>query len=89
MGTIEETATRQEELRVGDLVEVRSEAEILATLDEHGMVESLPFMPEMLALCGRRFRVHKLAHKACDTIVGALDLRVRHDPVTADAKQAV
>ena len=68
MGTIEKTATHQEELRVGDLVEVRREEEILATLDEHGMLEALPFMPEMLALCGRRFRVRKVAHKACDTI---------------------
>jgi hypothetical protein len=68
MGIIEKTVTQQEELRVGDLVEVRSEAEILATLDEHGMLESLPFMSEMLPLCGQRFRVDKLAQKACDTI---------------------
>ncbi|MEO7980301.1 MAG: hypothetical protein ABI807_05360 [Sporichthyaceae bacterium] len=68
MGVIEKTATRREELRIGDLVEVRSEAEILSTLDEHGMLESLPFMSEMLPMCGQRFRVNKLAHKACDTI---------------------
>ena len=60
METIQQTATEPEELRVGDIVEVRSEAEILATLDENGRLESLPFMPEMLALCGRRFRVDKL-----------------------------
>src|SRR5438876_843661 len=35
-------------LRVGDVVEVRSQAEILATLDENGELESLPFMPELL-----------------------------------------
>jgi hypothetical protein len=56
------------DLRVGELVEVRSESEILATLDEHGELESLPFMPEMLQFCGRRFRVDKLAIKLCDTI---------------------
>jgi hypothetical protein len=55
-------------LRVGELVEVRSEEEILATLDQRGELESLPFMPEMLLFCGRRFRVSKLAIKACDTI---------------------
>ncbi|GAA4953102.1 hypothetical protein HD597_009705 [Nonomuraea thailandensis] len=55
-------------LRVGDLVEVRSAAEILATLDERGELENLPFMPEMLAYCGRRMTVHKVAHKLCDTI---------------------
>jgi hypothetical protein len=53
---------------VGDLVEVRSEAEILATLDERGELDALPFMPEMLQFCGRRFRVDKIAVKVCDTI---------------------
>ena len=55
-------------LRVGDVVEVRSTEEILATLDEHGELDGLPFMPEMLAWCGRRRRVDKLALKLCDTI---------------------
>jgi hypothetical protein len=55
-------------LRVGELVEVRSESEILATLDEHGELEALPFMPEMLQFCGHRFRVDKLVLKLCDTI---------------------
>jgi len=55
-------------LRVGEFVEVRSEGEILDTLDERGELEALPFMPEMLQFCGRRFRVDKLAVKLCDTI---------------------
>jgi hypothetical protein len=55
-------------LKVGDLVEVRSADEILATLDERGELENLPFMPEMLAFCGQRLTVHKVAHKVCDTI---------------------
>lgn len=55
-------------LRVGDLVEVRSEEEILATLDEKGELDSLPFMPEMVKFCGQRLTVHKVAHKLCDTI---------------------
>ena len=55
-------------LRVGEVVEVRSRAEILATLDANGLREGLPFMPEMLQFCGRRFRVYKRADKACDTI---------------------
>ncbi|MET8865552.1 hypothetical protein ABZW11_21650 [Nonomuraea sp. NPDC004580] len=53
--------------KVGDLVEVRGEAEILATLDERGELDGLPFMPEMLAYCGKRLTVHKVAHKLCDT----------------------
>jgi hypothetical protein len=55
-------------LRIGEVVEVLGEREILATLDERGEYESLPFMPEMLQFCGRRFRVDKRAFKLCDTI---------------------
>ena len=55
-------------LRTGDVVEVRSEAEILRTLDAEGKLDGLPFMPEMLSFCGQRYRVRGRAHKACDTI---------------------
>jgi hypothetical protein len=55
-------------LVAGEWVEVRSAGEILATLDAQGCLDRLPFMPEMLPYCGRRFRVHKRAHKTCDTI---------------------
>jgi hypothetical protein len=55
-------------LRHGDLVEVRSAAEIRSTLDERGMLEGLPFMPEMVRYCGRRLVVDKRAEKVCDTI---------------------
>jgi hypothetical protein len=56
------------ELRRGDIVEVRSPAEILATLDENGMLDKLPFMPEMVAYCGKKFAVHARTEKICDTI---------------------
>lgn len=49
----------------GDLVEVRSEAEILATLNEKGTLDNLPFMPEMLKFCGKTFRVSARAFKTC------------------------
>jgi hypothetical protein len=52
----------------GEIVEVRSEAEILRTLDSSGCLEGLPFMPEMLQYCGRRFGVAKRAHKTCDFV---------------------
>lgn len=65
-------------LRVGEIVEVRSEAEILASLDERAELESLPFMPEMLQFCGRRFRVGKLAIKLCDTISSTGMYRMRN-----------
>lgn len=67
MQTIEAPQTRLD-LRVGDVVEVRGAAEILATLDGNGELESLPFMPEMLKYCGQRLTVYKVAHKTCDTL---------------------
>jgi hypothetical protein len=57
-----------EELRRGDLVEVKEPALILATLDERGALEELPFMPEMAAFCGRRFMVDQRAERLCDTV---------------------
>jgi hypothetical protein len=53
--------------RVGELVEVRGEQEILDTLDQNGCLAAMPFMPEMLQYCGQRFRVCAVAHKTCDT----------------------
>jgi hypothetical protein len=44
-------------LRPGDLVEVRTGTEILRSLDSNGTLDGLPFMPEMLEFCGRRYRV--------------------------------
>jgi hypothetical protein len=47
----------------GDWVTVRSEAEILATLDDDGTLDGLPFMPEMRRFCGRDFRVRSRADR--------------------------
>ena len=58
---------RISQFRAGDLVEVRSKEEILATLDDHGCLEGMPFMPEMLRFCGKRFPVRAAVHKTCDT----------------------
>jgi hypothetical protein len=65
-------------LKAGQLVEVRSESEILSTLDEKGNLEGLPFMPEMLACCGRQFRVYRRADKTCDTINNSGSRRMRN-----------
>lgn len=54
-------------LKIGEMVEVRSQEEIFATLDENGALDDMPFMPEMLQFVGRRFPVYKIAHKTCDT----------------------
>jgi hypothetical protein len=55
-------------LRVGDWVIVRPAEEILVTLDHNARLEELPFMPQMLQQCGKKFRVRKRAHKLCDTV---------------------
>ncbi|MBV6433910.1 MAG: hypothetical protein IANPNBLG_04144 [Bryobacteraceae bacterium] len=53
-------------LKAGEWVEVRGKEEILATLDQNGRLENLPFMPEMFQYCGQRLRVSKRADKTCD-----------------------
>ena len=55
-------------MRRGDLVEVKSASEILASLGARGELAELPFMPEMLGFAGRRFVVGQTADKICDTI---------------------
>jgi hypothetical protein len=67
-------------LRVGDLVEVLSEEEILATLDQQGALDGLPLMPEMLEFCGKRFQVGKRADKTCNTIT-VMESRRLYDTV--------
>jgi hypothetical protein len=53
------------ELKPGEWVEVRSAAEIAATLDAQGRLDGLPFMPEMILFCGHRFRVLRRADSTC------------------------
>ena len=84
-----QTATQQRvervlNLRVGEWVQVRSAEEILATLDENQAFEGMPFMPEMLEYCGKKFRVHKSAHKTCDTV---RDYAIRTLPSTGHLEQ--
>jgi len=49
----------------GELVEVRSAAEIAATLDADGRLDGMPFMPEMVGFCGAKLRVSRRADKTC------------------------
>ena len=64
MGT--ENSAGERPLRPGDVVEVKSPAEILSTLDDSGALGSMPFMPEMLRHVGRRYTVSPLVDKICD-----------------------
>ena len=65
-------------LRPGEWVTVRSEAEILATLDEDGTLDGLPFMPEMRRFCGRDLRVRSRADR---TVADRLGYRRMEDAV--------
>jgi hypothetical protein len=46
------------DLRAGELVEARGQEAILATLDDNGELDSLPFMSEMLQYCGKYFTMY-------------------------------
>jgi hypothetical protein len=73
-------------LRTGDLVEVRSREEILGTLGSDGRLDRLPFMPEMLQYCGRRFRVSGVAHKTCDSATFIMGRRMRDTVFLEDVR---
>jgi hypothetical protein len=75
---------REGALRRGDLVEVRSAGEVLATLDAQAALGAMPFMPEMIPYLGRRFRVSARADKICDTIGSTLRSRRMTDIVLLD-----
>lgn len=72
-------------LKAGDWVVVRGKEEILATLDADCRLDGLIFQPEMFALCGRRLRVGKSAHKTCDSSVHNTGGRRMHDTVHLEA----
>ena len=65
-------------LRAGEKVRVKSREAILSTLDQDGMLDRLPFMPEMLQYCGCELQVYKRAEKTCDTIEKTGARRVMH-----------
>jgi hypothetical protein len=64
------------DLRPGELVEVKSQAEIEATLDDKGEVRGLRFAGEMLPYCGTRARVLDRVDRIIDEKTGRM-LRLR------------
>lgn len=54
--------------KAGEVVTVKTKEEILATLDERGELDGLPFMPEKLEHCGKRLGVFRRAVKTCVTV---------------------
>ena len=59
-----DSTTATQRFNDGQWIKVKSAEEILKTLDGTGTTAGLPMMPEMLAMCGRSFRV-RVANKAC------------------------
>jgi hypothetical protein len=70
-------------LRPGDLVQIRSPAEIAATLDDGGLNRGLSFDREMIPYCGRKFRVKDKVHRIIDDKTGRM-LRIPKDCVILD-----
>jgi hypothetical protein len=68
----------QFDFAIGEVVEVKSEKEILATLDERGELDGLPFMPEMLQFCGQRYTIYRRANRLCDTATWTGFHRMEH-----------
>ena len=60
------------QLEPGELVEVRSQAEIEATLDERGALRGLRFGAEMLPYCGRQARVLARVERIIDEKTGRM-----------------
>src|SRR5436309_11229205 len=75
-----------ERLYPGDIVEVKAPDEILQSLDIDGTLGNLPFMPEMVESCGKRFRVSRRALKTCMSGSGASTMRAfkNNDVVVLD-----
>lgn len=57
VGTLTKTPTESLDLQPGELVEVKSLDEIMATLSTFGQNRGLAFQPEMREFCGKRYRV--------------------------------
>lgn len=69
-------SARERPLRPGDIVEVKSPAEIFATLDGDS-IDHMPFMAEMLRHAGKRYTVSRRVDKICDTVSDTGSRRMR------------
>ncbi len=69
-------------LQPGETVQVRSEAEILTTLDEDLSLDALPFTPEMRKYCGGNYRILKKVKKII--VEGRSGLRRMRNAVILD-----
>ena len=71
------------DLRPGDLVRVRSEEEIAATLNARGRNRGLSFSPEMIPYCGGTYRVRNRVERLIDEKTGQM-IEISNDCVILD-----
>ena len=71
-GTLSPSSKGLAMLLPGHWVEVLPASEILQTLDAFQAMDGLPFMPEMLPFCGKRFQVARRAERTCSYMPGPL-----------------
>jgi hypothetical protein len=71
-GRLERTPTEVLNLKAGDLVQVKSRAEILATLDGNKKNRGLLYDGEMLPYCGGTYAVRKRVERILDEKTGRL-----------------
>jgi hypothetical protein len=77
------TRVEAHNLQPGELVQDRSEAEIMATLDARGHNRCLSFNDEMAVYCGRTFRVLRRVGRIIDESTGKM-LRPRKDCIVLE-----
>jgi hypothetical protein len=63
---------RRSKFQPGDLVQILTEDEIIATLDKNGKYKGLIFTEEMKKFCGKKYRVYKNVEKVMLESTGEL-----------------
>jgi hypothetical protein len=71
-GALEKTPLARLDLQPGELVQVRSKEEIIATLDSENRNRGLVFDSEMLPYCGGIYRVLRRVHRIIDEKTGKM-----------------
>jgi hypothetical protein len=71
-GTLTRTPSEELNLQPGEVVEVKSWAEIMKTLDRNNKNRGLWFDVEMMKFCGRRFKVHSRVRRIINEKTGKM-----------------
>ena len=71
-GALEKTPVENLNLQAGELVQVRTREEIIATLDRHNRNRGMLFDGEMLPYCGGIYRVLRRVHHIIDENTGKM-----------------